>query len=232
VKLEGTYTFDAPREVVWAALLDPEVLAKTMPGCERLERTGDNEYQGDIKIKVGPVQGKFQGTVKLSDINELESYSMQVDGKGAPGFVKGAGAVKLEPQGDSTLMHYSGDAQVGGRIASVGQRLLDSSAKAITRQSLDSLNKQIQARHQAPTASSEQSSSPETASSGPTTSGPTTSAPSSSVSSVEAPSQVEFGLGVTRELLNDMISPERRMPLVIGLVVLLVLIFAFILWSS
>lgn len=227
MKLEGTYTFDAPREVVWAALLDPEVLAKTMPGCERLERTGDNEYQGDIKIKVGPVQGKFQGTVKLSDINELESYSMQVDGKGAPGFVKGVGAVKLEPQGGSTLMHYSGDAQVGGRIASVGQRLLDSSAKAITRQSLDSLNKQIQARHQASTASSEQSSSPETASPGPTP-----SAPSPSASSVEAPSQVEFGLGVARELLNDMISPERRMPLVVGLVVLLVLIFAFILWSS
>jgi hypothetical protein len=227
VKLEGTYTFEAPREVVWAALLDPEVLAKTMPGCERLERTGDNEYQGEIKIRVGPVQGKFQGTVKLSDINELESYSMEVDGKGAPGFMKGTGAVKLEPQGDSTLMHYSGDAQVGGRIASVGQRLLDSSAKAITRQSLDSLNKQIQARHQAPTASSDQNSSPETASSGPTP-----AAPPPPVSSVEAPSQVEFGLGVARELFNDMISPERRMPLVVGVVVLLVLIFAFILWSS
>ena len=227
MKLEGTYTFEAPRDVVWAALLDPEVLAKTMPGCERLERTGENEYQGDIKIKVGPVQGKFQGTVKLSDINDLESYSMEVDGKGAPGFVKGTGSVKLEPQGDSTLMHYSGDAQVGGRIASVGQRLLDSSAKAITRQSLDSLHKQIQARHQASTADNNQSSSPETASSGSTPSAPPPPAPS-----VEAPSQVEFGLGVARELLNDMISPERRMPLVVGAVVLLVLIVVVILWSS
>jgi carbon monoxide dehydrogenase subunit G len=198
-----------------------------MPGCERLEQTGENEYQGEIKIRIGPVQGKFMGTVKLSDINKLESYRMDVDGKGAPGFVKGAGQVKLEPQGAATLMHYSGDAQVGGRIASVGQRLLDSSAKAITRQSLDSLHKQIQARHQTPTASSDQSSSRETASSGPMT-----SAPSSPASSVEAPSEVEFGLGVARQLLHEVISPERRMPLVIGVVVLLVLIFAFILWSS
>jgi len=148
VKLDGTYTFDAPREAVWQALLDPNVLAKVMPGCEKLERVGENEYKGMLKIRVGPVQGQFEGLVNLTDINAPESYRMQVDGKGAPGFMKGVGEVRLEDQGASTLMHYSGDAQVGGRIASVGQRLLDSSAKALTRQSLDGLNEQIKARTQ------------------------------------------------------------------------------------
>ena len=148
MKLEGTYTFDAPRDEVWKALMDPEVLKTIMPGCEKLEPTGQDQYKAALKIKVGPVQGKFQGNIKLDDINEPNSYSMQVDGKGPAGFVKGTGGVRLEEQGDSTLMHYSGDAQVGGRIASVGQRLLDSSAKALTRQSLDGLHEQIKARLQ------------------------------------------------------------------------------------
>src|SRR5262245_37321960 len=149
MKLDGSYTFDAPRDVVWEALLDPEVLARVMPGCEKLEQVGENEYKGTLKIKVGPVQGAFEGLVTLSDINPPDSYHMSVDGKGGPGFMRGEGQVILEPQGDATIMHYTGEAQVGGRIASVGQRLLDSSAKALTRQSLDGLNKQIQARLQA-----------------------------------------------------------------------------------
>jgi hypothetical protein len=84
--------------------------------------------------------------VSISNINPLEGYAIQVDGKGAAGFMKGAGEIRLEPQGDSTLMHYRGDAQVGGRIASVGQRLLDSTAKSITRQSLEGLHQQIKSR--------------------------------------------------------------------------------------
>ena len=132
MKLEGTYTFDAPRDIVWNALLDPEVLAGALPGCERLDQIGDNQYQGAIKIRVGPVQGKFQGKVTLLDLNEPDQYRMVVDGKGAPGFMKGEGRIELEPEGDTTLMHYTGEAQVGGRIASGGQRLLDSSAKALT----------------------------------------------------------------------------------------------------
>ena len=146
MKLEGTYTFDAPCEVVWQALLDPEVLGRVMPGGEALEKIGENEYKAVLKIRVGPVQGQFEGLVTLLDINPPESYRMQVSGKGAPGFMKGEGQVRLEDQGSSTLMHYSGEAQVGGRIASVGQRLLESSAKALTRQSLDGLHEQIKAR--------------------------------------------------------------------------------------
>lgn len=146
MRLEGTYTFEAPRQVVWEALMDPEVLAKVMPGCEKLEQLEENKYKGTLNVKVGPVQGKFEGVVTISEVNPSEGYSIQVDGRGAAGFMKGIGQVRLEDQGDNTVIHYGGDAQVGGRIASVGQRLLDTTAKSITRQSLEGLNQQIKAR--------------------------------------------------------------------------------------
>lgn len=221
MELEGSYTFNAPRDVVWPALLDPEVLAKVMPGCEKLEQVGDNEYEGMLKIKVGPVQGKFQGKVTLTDINEPDSYSMTVDGKGAPGFMKGEGQVRLESQGDSTVMHYSGTAQVGGRIASVGQRLLDSSAKALTRQSLDNLNKQIENLVQAGSQSTGTGEEGE----GNATQQPATSAPAA-----EAPSQTEFAVGVAKNILDDVVPPERR-PLAIGLGLVVVAIIAWIIWG-
>lgn len=209
MKLEGTYTFDAPRDRVWQALLDPETLKAIMPGCEELTQTGDDEYKATLKIKVGPVQGQFQGNVKLSDLNEPESYTMQVDGKGPAGFMKGVGEVKLEAQGESTVMHYSGDAQVGGRIASVGQRLLDSSAKALTRQSLDGLHELIKADLQ---PQPESVALPSAGSNGKPAAAP--QAPRA-VPSVKAPSQTEFALGVAKNMAEDLIPPERR-PLVIA----------------
>jgi len=224
MKLEGTYTFDAPREEVWQALLDPDVLAKTMPGCERLEKTGENEYKGALKIKVGPVQGQFQGQVKLSDIKELEGYSMQVDGRGAPGFVKGTGQVRLEAQDSQTIIHYSGDAQVGGRIASVGQRLLDSSARAITRQSLDSLNQQIQARMDAQAAPDDEGKSK--------TNGDGAAARRQPAPALEGPSQTEFALGVAKEVLDDLISHERRMLILAGGLGVLILVVILNWWSN
>ena len=104
MELEGTYTFDAPQKVVWDALMDPEVLAKVMPGCEKLEEIEENKYQGVLKIKVGPVQGKFQGVITLSDVNAPDTYTLNVDGKGAPGFMKATGNVKLNSEGNSTVM--------------------------------------------------------------------------------------------------------------------------------
>ena len=216
MELSGTYTFNAPRDLVWQALLDPEVLAKVMPGCEKLEQVGENEYQGLIKIRVGPVQGEFQGNVRLSDINAPDSYHMTVDGKGAPGFMKGEGQVRLEPQGDSTLMHYSGKAQVGGRIASVGQRLLDSSAKALIRQSLDGLHEQIKARAQTEANASTTSSL--------TAAGGTESLPTLEV---KAPSQTDFALGVAKNLLDDLVPAEQRSKLMAGGLVALGALFVF-----
>jgi len=228
MKLEGTYTFEAPRDVVWEALQDPEVLAKVMPGCEKLDQVGDDEYEGMIKIRVGPVQGKFQGKVSLFDIKEPDSYSMTVDGKGSSGFMKGEGQVQLEAQGDSTLMHYSGEAQVGGRIASVGQRLLDSSAKALTKQSLDGLNKQIQARLQATETTTDVAPSDDSTTSSV---GAAPTPPPPPVLAVEAPSEIEFALGVAKNMFEDMVPPERR-PILIGAALGVLAFFLFLNWWS
>lgn len=240
MKLEGSYTFDAPREEVWKALLDPEVLAKVMPGCEGLERVGQDEYKAALKIKVGPVQGNFEGGVKLTDIKELESYGMEVDGKGPAGFMKGHGKVWLEAQGSSTIMHYAGEAQVGGRIASVGQRLLDSSAKALTRQSLDGLNKQIQARLQTnnDNPNSSYAAAPALAGAAVETVTPSapqdieaksSPAPSVALEAPPPPSLIEFGLGVGKHLLDDLLPPQRR-PLFIGVTLAILAVVLFLNW--
>ena len=145
MKLAGDYTFEAPTDEVWKALLDPIVLAAVMPGCEKLDLV-DDAYVGDLNIKVGPVQGLFHGKVVLADVVEEQGYTMTVDGRGQPGFVKAKAAVKLTPEGGQTRMEYDADAQVGGRIASVGQRLIDSSARAIIKESLEGLNANVKAR--------------------------------------------------------------------------------------
>ncbi len=145
MKLEGDYRFDASVQEVWDALFDPAILAAVMPGCEKLELV-DEHYVGEIKIKVGPVQGKFTGKVELLDKEEPRSYRMIVDGRGAAGFVKATAAVALEADGDGTRIRYDADAQVGGKLASVGQRLLEASSRAIVAQSLDGLHANIKLR--------------------------------------------------------------------------------------
>jgi len=148
MKLEGDYLFEAKVPEVWSALFDPVILAAVMPGCEKLELV-DGPYIGDIKVKVGPIQGNFTGKVDLKDKVEPESYTMIVDGRGAPGFVKATAHVTLAAEGDATRVHYDCDAQVGGKIASVGQRLLEASARAIVAQSLEGLHTNIKLRAQA-----------------------------------------------------------------------------------
>jgi len=193
MKVQGSYTFAAPQDVVWFMLRDPEVLSKVMPGCEQLEEIGENQYQGILKINVGPVQGKFKGDITLSDIKDPESYHINVDGKGAPGFVKGTGKLRLEAEGDATILHYDGDAQVGGRLASVGQRLLDTTAKAIIRQSLEGLGQQIQAQRMAAAS-------------------PGNGAPAMPHKPVPAPapSQMQFAAGVAKNMFAEMIPPHQR----------------------
>lgn len=146
VDLEGTYTFDAPRDAVWSALMDPQVIAAILPGCQKMEEIEPNAYRALIQIKVGPVQGNFEGTVKLSDIQEPQAYRIAVTGKGAPGFVTGDGDLSLEAQDAKTVMSYKGKATVGGKLAGVGQRVLESSAKFIINQGLGQLEKQIKQR--------------------------------------------------------------------------------------
>jgi carbon monoxide dehydrogenase subunit G len=145
MKIQGSHTFDAPREQVWRALLDPGILARTLPGCEKLERVGENDFQGVLSVQVGPVKGQFQGTLQLSDLRPLEGYHMKLDGKGPAGFMSGEGELRLADAGGSTLLTYDLDAQVGGRLAGVGQRLIESSAKSISRQGLEGLARELAA---------------------------------------------------------------------------------------
>jgi carbon monoxide dehydrogenase subunit G len=148
MKLAGEYVFDAGVPEVWDALFDPAVLAAVLPGCEKLDLV-DGAYVGDLVVKVGPIQGKFSGKVDLSDKVEPTSYKMVVDGRGAQGFVKAIATIVLEPVGAGTRIKYDSDAQVGGKIASVGQRLIETSARAIVKQSLDGLNENIKIRAEA-----------------------------------------------------------------------------------
>lgn len=222
MKIEGNYTFDAPRDVVWEMFLDPEVLARTMPGCKKLELVGENEYEGMMQMKVGPVQGTFKGNVHLTDLQAPETYHMKVDGRGPSGFVRGEGDVRLEETDEGTIMHYSGDAQVGGRLAQVGQRLLDSSARAITNQSLENLAKQIDARQKGGTGAEEGETTEEGAAAGD-------EAPA-------APTQTEFAVGVAREMFDDLVPPEQRPELarmgaaVLGVLFVMMLIVNW--WTS
>ena len=235
MKISGNYTFEAPRDLVWEALNDPNVLAQIMPGCEKLVQLGENEYEGALNIKVGPVQGVFQGLIKLTDISAPESYKMQVDGKGAPGFVKGVGGVVLEDQGDTTLMHYDGDAQVGGRIASVGQRLIDSSAKSIIKQSLEGLHQYIKAKNAvvvaakaaADAAAADAISAEEAAAA-------RQAAVAAAVAAVEppkiaAPSQRQVATNVAKDVARDVVQDNRTLIYaVVAIIVIILLVWYFL----
>ena len=194
MKVNGSHTFQAPRDVVWPMLQDPEILSKVMPGCEALTPTGEeNQYEGLLKIKMGPIQGKFKGLVTLSNINEPESYDIMVNGRGPAGHIKGVGSLQLNEADGITTMIYDGDAQVNGRIATVGQRLMDTSARAIIRQSLEALDNQVETRVQPATTTA--------------TADEETAAPPPSVA---APTQTEFAAGVAKNFIKELIPAEQR----------------------
>jgi uncharacterized protein len=147
MKLSGSYTFAAPREMVWELLNDPATLRRIIPGCERLEQIGDDLYAADIKLGLAGVRGDYSGTVRISNQQPPERYRLEGDGKGKPGFAKGSGDVELETgDGGTTTMRYKAEAQVGGPVAGVGQRLIEGAAKSIINQSLKALNAELEAR--------------------------------------------------------------------------------------
>ena len=148
MNLNGTVTFAGPRATVWDILQDPVVLAKALPGTERLAQTSEDHFEGVMKVSVGPVTAaKFDVTVTLKDKVAPERFAMQIDGKGPVGFTRGTATVQLQEQGpEQTLMQYTSDVQVGGRIAAVGQRLLESVAKMMMKQALDALEKELRGR--------------------------------------------------------------------------------------
>jgi carbon monoxide dehydrogenase subunit G len=146
VKISGNYTIDAPREQVWDALNNIDVLARVVPGCQRLEQVGENEFEGTVKIGIQTIRGTYNGRIRLEDVQPPHHYKLVANGKSANGIVDGTGAVDLEDQDGKTLLTYSGDANVAGTLASVGQRLIEGAAKQMINQSLKALVEQINKR--------------------------------------------------------------------------------------
>ncbi len=134
MKLEGTHKLKAPRERVYQVLKDPQVLQRTIPGCESLEKTAADSYLAKIRAGVGTIKGVFTGPLRLEEMRPPEHYRIVVEGKGTPGFMKGSGNLDLEQEGEFTVIRYSGDVQVGGTIASVGQRMIQGTAKLMASQ--------------------------------------------------------------------------------------------------
>jgi carbon monoxide dehydrogenase subunit G len=139
MEMTGERRIPAPRQAVWDALNDTEALRAAIPGCETLERTGDNELSARVAVKLGPMAAKFTGKVQLTNINAPESYTIGGEGNGGPmGFAKGGADVALTAVGpNETILRYDVKAQVGGKIAQLGARLIDSTAKQMADQFFD-----------------------------------------------------------------------------------------------
>jgi uncharacterized protein len=130
MEMTGEYRIAAPRQKVWAALNDPEILRQSIPGCEEIEKLSDTEMAAKVVAKVGPVKAKFGGKVTLSDLDPPNGYRISGEGSGgAAGFAKGGATVRLADDGAGTLLTYSVDAQIGGKLAQIGSRLIDGTAR-------------------------------------------------------------------------------------------------------
>jgi len=204
MRLEGEYVFDGPRDEVWKIVRDPDVLATALPGTQSLEQVSENEYAGEMHVRIGPVSGVFSGKLIVSDEVPPESYTLSVEGKGAPGFGRGTGNVLLVERDDGkTLIKYEGEMQVGGRIAGVGQRLIDTASRSMINQGLDSLNNALTARLQGEAEGVEVTYVP--------------------------PTEAEFAAAVAKDVAAEMLPPTQTIGIVL-IVVAAVLVLIF--WLS
>jgi carbon monoxide dehydrogenase subunit G len=142
--MTGEYRIPAPREQVWAALNDPATLKASLPGCQSLEKVSDREFAATVVAKVGPVQAKFNGNVTLSNLNPPESYTISGEGKGgAAGFAKGGADVRLLEDGEVTVLTYTAKADVGGKLAQLGSRLIDGTAKKMADEFFNNFSREV-----------------------------------------------------------------------------------------
>ena len=200
MKLAGEYVFDGPRDQVWELVRDPEVLATALPGTQSMNQVSESEYEGKMNVRVGPIGGVFSGRVVVSDEVPPESYTLSLEGRGAPGFGQGTGHVQLIDQGDgTTLMKYEGEVQIGGRIASVGQRLMDTASKSMIRQGLEALNKALEARVAAKSEGQEEVE-------------------------YKPPSEAEFAAAVAKDMAGEMLSSSRMIWIAVAVVVVVVIV--------
>ena len=203
MKLAGEYIFDGPREEVWNLVRDPEVLASALPGTQALEQISENEYAGQMHIRIGPVAGVFSGKIVVSDEVPPESYTLAVEGRGAPGFGKGTGNVTLiEQEGDKTLMQYEGEMQVGGRLANVGQRLIDTASKSMISQGLESLNSALKARIKADAEGTEVDYVP--------------------------PTEAEFAAAVAKDMAGEMLPPAQTVGIILAVIAAIIVLVVFL----
>jgi len=139
VKISGSYTLPLPPERAYQTMQDPEVLARAIPGCQGLEKMGEGEYHLKMKMVLASLSGAFEGSVRITDQNPPSSFRLVVAGSGRIGFVEGDGLLKLSAADGGTEVSYEGDAQVGGTIAAVGQRLIDGTAKMMIKKFFEKL---------------------------------------------------------------------------------------------
>lgn len=144
MKLEGDFTFNAPRDKVWAILNDPEVLGRHMPGCQSLDPVGEDEFEAVLSIGVAAIKGTYKARLRVTDKEPPAAYRLHVEGSGKPGHVKGEGQVHLSEQDGQTHLRYEGDLHVGGLIARVGQRMLGSITQRMTRDFFQALGSEAE----------------------------------------------------------------------------------------
>lgn len=153
MEMSGEQLIPASQADTWAALNDPEILKACVPGCESIERIADNEYQVLMVARIGPVSAKFKGKLNLSDLKPPHSYAIAFEGQGgAAGFGKGSAQVQLAPGGEGTTLSYQVKANVGGKLAQIGSRLVDAAARKISQDFFNAFNEKMGSLHGAPAA--------------------------------------------------------------------------------
>jgi len=141
--LDGSHHFKAPRDRVWALFTDPAVLARATPGCERLDPIGPDEFSATLSVGVAAVKGTYQGKLAIVDKTPPDGYTLRVEGSGRPGFVKGEGRLTLTEEEGGTLVSIKAEAQVGGLIAAVGQRLVGAAGRMLMSQFFSALEAEV-----------------------------------------------------------------------------------------
>jgi carbon monoxide dehydrogenase subunit G len=146
VNIGGTFPVPFSQEVAYQLLQDPAVLCRCMPGCESLQKAGEGEYAMQMKMVLAAISGKFDGKVRITEAQPSSQFRLHVEGSGKIGFMNGSGLITISPAASGSSVQYDGDVQVGGTIASVGQRLIDTTAKMLIKRFFDKLAAESAAR--------------------------------------------------------------------------------------
>ncbi len=142
MNITGSHTVPASRERVWELLHDPDALQRMVPGCQTLDAETPTKFSATLSVGVGPIRGRFSGSVEIEDVAVPESYKMTLSGQGPTGFVSGEGMINLTEDGDSTLVEVEADAQVGGTLAQIGSRMVQTAVRMLMGQFFDALSRE------------------------------------------------------------------------------------------